>query len=61
MKREYLKPGVREVKLQHRCHMLAGSPTAVTSVNGNVFDSVESDEGYEGVVRSRGFGSWDEE
>ncbi|MGX8696630.1 MAG: hypothetical protein ACSW8D_09610 [Prevotella sp.] len=61
MKKIYFKPGVREVKLEHRHQMLAGSPTEVTGVNGNVFNSVESDKGYEGVVRSRGFGSWDEE
>ena len=61
MKKIYLKPAVRVVKLQHRCHMLTGSPTPVTGVNGNVFDSVESDEGYTGVVRSRGFGSWDDD
>ena len=49
-KKEYMKPTMRVVKLQHKFQLLDGSPTtsSVTSVKGNVFDidSFESDEVY---------------
>lgn len=56
----YMKPTMMVVKIQHSCHILNGSP--VTSVGGNVFDSISSDEGYSGGVRTKESSSiWDDE
>ena len=52
MKKEYMKPAVQVVKLQHQgiiCTSPGGS--RVTSVAGGVFDDIESDEGYTGDAR----------
>lgn len=38
MKREYMRPTVRVVKLQHRSQILAGSGHGVTSVSTNLGD-----------------------
>lgn len=49
MKRNYQKPAMRVVELKYRSSILVGS--GVTSVNGNVFEDIESDENYTGDVR----------
>jgi hypothetical protein len=52
MKKEYIKPAVQVVKLQHQ-GIICTSPSGsrVTSVRGGVFDDIESDEGYHGGAR----------
>ena len=51
MKKDYLKPAMRAVKLRHKCKLLAASPQG-RSVKGNVFDGgIDSDEGYNGDIR----------
>ena len=52
MKKEYIKPAVQVVKLQHQ-GIICTSPgdSSVTSVGGGVFDDIESDEGYNGGAR----------
>ena len=50
MKKEYFKPSMKVVKLQHSGIICGSSP--VKSVNGNVFDGdIDSDEGYTGEIR----------
>ena len=51
MKKEYFKPSMKVVKLQHKCQILSGSSPA-KSVKGNVFDGgIDSDEEYNGDIR----------
>ena len=60
MKREYMSPTMLVVKLQHRSNILL--TTSVNEVRGNVFDSVSSDEGYSGEIRTKeSSGLWDDE
>ncbi|MBR3080017.1 MAG: hypothetical protein IKH01_09455 [Prevotella sp.] len=48
MKKEYMNPTMRVVRLQQKSYILSGSPETVNSVNGNVFDeTIESDAGYD--------------
>jgi len=52
MRKEYIKPAMQVVKLQHQgiiCTSPGGS--SVRSVGGGVFDDIESDEGYTGGAR----------
>jgi hypothetical protein len=49
MKRNYQKPAMRVVELKYKSSILVGS--GVTSVRGNVFEDIESDENYTGDVR----------
>ena len=35
MKRKYMKPTIRIVKLHQRCHILAGSNRSVSGLNSN--------------------------
>ncbi|MBQ3700763.1 MAG: hypothetical protein II886_12810 [Prevotella sp.] len=46
MKRQYIKPTVRVVKLQHRSHILAGSTKSVRSV-ANSEDITWKSDGFE--------------
>ena len=52
MRKEYIKPAVQVVKLQHQ-GIICTSPGGfrVTSVDGGVFDDIESDEDYHGGAR----------
>ena len=51
MKKNYHKPSMKVVQLQHRSQLLQASP-AVMSVRGNVFeDDIYSDDGYTGPTR----------
>ena len=52
MRKEYIKPAMQVVKLQHQ-GIICTSPgsSSVTSVDGGVFDDIESDEGYTGGAR----------
>ncbi len=54
MKKTYLKPEFKVVKLQSRTRLMVGS---VTSVRGNVFSSEV--KGGTGTARSRG--DWEDE
>lgn len=56
MKKTYLKPEFKVVKLQSRTRLMVGS---VTSVSGNVFSSEV--KGGTGTARSRGDGDWEDE
>ena len=56
MKKTYLKPEFKVVKLQSRTRLMVGS---VTSVGGNVFKSEV--QGGTGTARSRGDGDWEDE
>jgi len=50
MKKDYLKPAMRVVELQHSGIICGSSPAK--SVKGNVFDGdIDSDEGYTGDIR----------
>ena len=50
MKKEYFKPSMKVVKLQHSGIICGSSP--VNSVKSNVFDGgIDSDEGYTGEIR----------
>ena len=49
MKRNYQKPAMRVVELKYKSSILQTS--RVTSVRGNVFEDIESDESYTGDVR----------
>jgi hypothetical protein len=51
MKRNYQKPAMRVVELKHKYSILQASNYRVTSVRGNVFEDIESDENYNGDVR----------
>ena len=53
MKKEYMKPSMKVVQLQHRSQLLQASPAGqATYVRGNVFDGgISSDEDYDGEVR----------
>ncbi len=57
MKKTYLKPEFKVVKLQSRTSLLVGS--GVSSVGGNVFNT-EVKAGS-GTARSRGDGDWEDE
>ena len=52
MKKNYQKPAMRVVQLQHKCQILAGSPE-VQSMRGNSnMNYAGSDEDYEeGIIR----------
>lgn len=39
MKRKYMKPTIRIVKLNQRCHILAGSNRSVSGLNKNSTDA----------------------
>ena len=47
MKRDYKKPTIQEVQLQHQCHILAGSG-GVRGVSGLSDDFYVSDESGDG-------------
>ena len=49
MKRNYQRPAMRVVELKYKSSILVGS--GVTSVSGNVFEDIESDENYTGEAR----------
>ena len=50
MKKEYFKPSMKVVKLQHSGIICGSSPAQ--SVKGNVFDGgIDSDEEYNGEIR----------
>ena len=49
MKKEYLKPTMDVVELQHKCQILSGS---VKTLGGNTdFELVSDDTGYSGFIR----------
>ena len=50
MKRKYMKPAMRVVKIQHQQHILVGS-NEVQSLRGGYFDYGGSDEDYDGGAR----------
>ena len=48
MKRQYMKPAVQVVKLQHRHHILAGSTRGfVQGVNNNIEGFTIKEDGFE--------------
>ena len=50
-KKAYMKPQMRAIEFKYR-HFLCGSDSrSVRSVKGNVFDDIQSDEGYTGNIR----------
>ncbi len=53
MKKNYQKPAMKVVQLQHGRQLLQGSPAGqATYVRGNVFDGgISSDEEYTGEIR----------
>ena len=53
MKKNYQKPAMKVVQLQHGKQLLQGSPgSQATYVRGNVFDGgISSDEEYNGDIR----------
>jgi hypothetical protein len=53
VKKNYQKPSMKVVKLQHRSRLLDASPSdRATQVRGNAFDGdISSDEGYNGPTR----------
>ena len=53
MKKNYQKPAMKVVQLQHGRQLLQGSPDGqATYVRGNVFDGgISSDEEYTGEIR----------
>ena len=52
MRKEYIKPAVQVVKLQHQGIICTShGDSSVRSVDGGVFDDIESDEGYHGGAR----------
>jgi len=51
MKRNYQKPAMLVVELKCKYSILLASNYGVTSVSGNVFEDIESDENYTGDVR----------
>ena len=52
MKKNYQKPSMKVVQLQHRSQLLIASPAGrATSVGGNVFEDFSSDEDYNGEIR----------
>jgi hypothetical protein len=53
VKKNYQKPSMKVVKLQHRSRLLDASPAGrATSVRGNVFEGgISSDEEYNGDIR----------
>ena len=55
-KKDYQKPAMRVVKVQHQQHLLAGSGYVVNSVDSNLDDEEDlifggSDAGYTGGAR----------
>ena len=49
MKKEYFKPSMKVVKLQHKCQILSGS---VKTLGGNTdFELVGDDTDYSGYIR----------
>lgn len=58
MKKNYLKPVMRVVRLKVRHHLLAGSPYA-KQVGGNAFNGTPT--GSNRSARSRGNDWWDDE
>ena len=56
IKKEYQKPTMNVVLLQHQAHLLAGS---VTSVNSGGTD-IGYGGGGSGPARARSFGGWDD-
>ena len=59
MKKEYMKPTMRVVELQHRSHLLGGSVKNLTGNTGMKLGG--SDANYNGTIRSRSFDDWDDE
>ena len=57
MNKEYMKPAMRVVKLQHQCHILSGSP--VNSIGGNA--ELDYGGGGSGSARARSHGVWNDE
>ena len=53
MRKNYQKPSMKVVQLQHRSQLLQASPAGrATYVRGNVFDGgISSDEEYNGDIR----------
>jgi len=51
MKRNYQKPAMLMVELKHKYSILQASQRTVTSIKGNVFEDIESDENYTGEAR----------
>jgi len=59
MKKNYVMPQMKVVKINQRVSILAGSQTGVSEVKGNAgFNYVG---GGNGEGRSRGYDDWDEE
>ena len=58
MKKIYMKPDMKVVKLQHQCHILSGSE--VRGIGGNA--DVDFGGGGSGPARARSFGGigWDD-
>lgn len=52
-RKEYQKPAMHIVKLKRRSCILMGSPVTAGSVRSNAINDgdIQSDEGYDGVVR----------
>lgn len=51
MKKNYQKPAMTVVQLQHQQHLLAASGQEVQSLRGGYFDYVGSDEDYDEGAR----------
>ena len=60
IKKEYQKPAMQVVLLQHQAHLLSGSGDPVTNVDAGD-TGIGIGGGSNGDGRARSFGGWDDE
>ena len=61
MKKEYMKPTMRVVELQHRSHLLEGGSKVNNIYSNTGMKLGGSGANYNGTIRSRSFDDWDDE
>ena len=61
MKRDYLKPATRVVRLNARVHLLTNSPATTVTTNSNNVGLNEVISAGNGDARSRSFDAWGED